>query len=86
METSPLTFSQPVWFLALAIVPVVAGLYVWSQRRSDALLSKVVAPRLRAQLAGAVSKARRNVKAALILAVFGLMDSINARSNSAGAT
>ncbi|MGB9275299.1 MAG: VWA domain-containing protein, partial [Terrimicrobiaceae bacterium] len=73
METSPLTFSQPVWFLALAIVPVVAGLYVWSQRRSDALLSKVVAPRLRAQLAGAASKARRNVKAALILAVFGLM-------------
>ena len=57
METSSLTFSQPAWFFALAIVPIVAGLYFWSQRRSDALLSKVVAPRLRAQLAGAVSMA-----------------------------
>ena len=94
METSPLTFSQPVWFFALAIVPVVAGLYLWSQRRSDALLSKVVAPRLRAQLAGAVSKGRRTLKSALILAVFGLMavalarpqwGFINARSSSAGA-
>jgi Ca-activated chloride channel homolog len=73
METSPLTFSQPVWFFALAIVPIVAALYVWSQRRSDALLSKVVAPRLRSQLAGTVSKGRRTLKSAVILVVFGLI-------------
>ena len=73
METSPLTFSEPVWFFALAIVPVVAALYLWSQRRSDALLSKVVAPRLRSQLAGTVSKRRRTLKSAVILAVFGLI-------------
>jgi Ca-activated chloride channel homolog len=73
METSPLTFSQPAWFFALAIVPVVAALYLWSQRRSDALLSKVVAPRLRSQLAGTVSKGRRTLKSAVILAVFGLI-------------
>ena len=73
METSPLTFSEPVWFFALAIVPVVAALYLWSQRRSDALLSKVVAPRLRSQLAGTVSKGRRTLKSAVILAVFGLI-------------
>jgi Ca-activated chloride channel homolog len=73
METSPLTFSQPAWFFALAIIPIVAGLYVWSQRRSDALLSKVIAPRLRSQLAGTVSRGRRTVKSAVILAVFGLM-------------
>ena len=73
METSPLTFSQPAWFFALAIVPIVAALYLWSQRRSDALLSKVVAPRLRSQLAGTVSKGRRTLKSAVILAVFGLI-------------
>ena len=73
MEASSLTFSQPAWFFALAIVPIIAGLYFWSQRRSDALLSKVVAPRLRAQLAGAVSMGRRTLKSVLILAVFGLV-------------
>jgi Ca-activated chloride channel homolog len=73
METSPLTFSEPTWFFALTIVPVIAALYFWSQRRSDALLSKVVAPRLRSQLAGTVSKGRRTVKSAVILAVFGLI-------------
>jgi Ca-activated chloride channel homolog len=73
METSPLTFSEPTWFFALTIVPIIAALYFWSQRRSDALLSKVVAPRLRSQLAGTVSKGRRTVKSAVILAVFGLI-------------
>jgi Ca-activated chloride channel homolog len=73
METSSLTFSQPAWFFALAIVPIVAALYFWSQRRSDALLSRVVAPRLRVQLASAVSMGRRTLKSALILIVFGLV-------------
>ena len=73
METSSLTFSQPAWFFGLAIVPVIAALYVWAQRRSDALLSKVVAPRLRSQLAGTVSKGRRTLKSAVILAVFALI-------------
>ena len=49
------------------------ALYVWAQRRSDALLSKVVAPRLRSQLAGTVSKGRRTLKSAVILAVFALL-------------
>src|SRR5262245_16192743 len=79
METSPLTFSEPAWFFALAIVPVVAALYLWSQRRSDSLLSKVVAPRLRSQLAGTVSKGRRTLKSAVILAVFGLISLALAR-------
>jgi Ca-activated chloride channel homolog len=73
MEAPSLTFSEPAWFLALAIIPIVASLYIWSQRRSDTLLSKVVAPRLRTQLAGAASKGRRNFKLLLILTVFGLV-------------
>ena len=79
METSSLTFSEPAWFFALAIVPIVAALYFFSQRRSEALLSKVVAPRLRAQLAGAVSMGRRTTKSVLILAVFGLVAGALAR-------
>ena len=73
METSALTFLQPAWFFALLIVPVVAALYFWSQKRSDALIAKVVAPRLRAQLAGAVSVGRRAFKSVLILATFALV-------------
>lgn len=73
METSALTFSQPLWFLGLLVVPAVAALYFWSQRRSDALVGKVVAPRLKAQLAGAVSVGRRAFKSVLILAVFALV-------------
>ena len=73
METSSLTFSQPAWFFALAIVPIIGGLYYWSQRRNSAILSRVVAPRLRAQLAGAVSIGRRTLKSILILAVFSLI-------------
>lgn len=73
METSSLTFSQPAWFFALAIVPIIGGLYYWSQRRNAAILSRVVAPRLRAQLAGAVSMGRRTLKSILILAVFSLI-------------
>lgn len=73
METSALTFAEPAWFIALAIVPVIAGLYFWSQRRSDALITKVVAPRLRAQLAGAVSVGTRLFKAILVLAAFALI-------------
>jgi Ca-activated chloride channel homolog len=73
METSALTFSEPAWFFGLAIVPLIAVLYFWSQRRSETLLSKVVASRLRGQLAGAVSKGRRTLKSIVILAVFGLI-------------
>ena len=67
METSALTFAEPLWFFALIAVPLVAVLYFWSQRRSDALIAKIVAPRLRSQLAGAVSRGMRFFKAVLII-------------------
>jgi len=73
METSSLTFASPLWFIALAVIPVVAGLYIWSQRRSDRLIAKVVAPRLRSQLAGAVSRGRRIFKAILMMLVFAFL-------------
>ncbi len=73
METSALTFADPLWFLALILVPVLAGLYIWSQKRSDALVAKIVAPRLKAQLVGAVSHGMRLLKAILILAALALV-------------
>ncbi len=79
METSALTFAEPRWFLALLALPVVAGLYFWSQRRNAALITRVVAPRLRAQLAGAVSPGRRLFKSFLVLAVFALVAAALAR-------
>jgi Ca-activated chloride channel family protein len=72
METSSLTFASPAWFFALLLLPVVAGLYAWAWRRNDALIAKVVAVRLRSQLAGAVSRGRRLFKALLILVVLAL--------------
>jgi Ca-activated chloride channel family protein len=70
METTSLTFQSPAWFAALALVPVFCGLLIWAQIRSERLISRVVAPRLREQLAGAVSKGLRIFRAVLVLAAF----------------
>ncbi|MEX1118598.1 MAG: VWA domain-containing protein [Terrimicrobiaceae bacterium] len=70
METTSLTFQSPMWFAALALVPIFGGLLIWAQFRSERLISRVVAPRLREQLAGAVSKSLRIFRAILILAAF----------------
>jgi len=68
METTSLTFGAPVWFWLLAAIPLSALLFLWSHRRGRELVSKIVAPRLREQLAGSVSPLRRAVRAALMLA------------------
>lgn len=73
METSSLTFASPAWFFALLVLPVVAGLYAWAWRRNDVLIARVVAVRLRSQLAGAVSRGRRMFKAILLLVVLALV-------------
>ncbi|TSA35602.1 MAG: VWA domain-containing protein [Verrucomicrobiaceae bacterium] len=72
METLALTFGSPLWLWGLLGLPVLAAFYIWSHLRGRALLSKVVAPRLRERLAGSVSVFRRTVKAVLVLAAFGL--------------
>ena len=68
METTSLTFGASVWFWLLAILPLAAILFLWSHRRGRELVSKIVAPRLREQLAGSVSPLRRSIRAALMLA------------------
>lgn len=67
METTSLTFGAPDWFWLLAAIPLAAILFLWSHRRGRELVSKIVAPRLREQLAGSVSPLRRTVRAALML-------------------
>ncbi|MCX6971354.1 MAG: VWA domain-containing protein [Verrucomicrobia bacterium] len=73
METLALTFGAPLWLWGLLALPVFAGLYVWSHLRGRALVSKVVAPRLREQLAGSVSVARRVIRGIFIVLSLGLV-------------
>jgi Ca-activated chloride channel homolog len=68
METTSLTFGAPEWFWLLAAIPLAAILFLWSHKRGRELVSKIVAPRLREQLAGSVSPLRRSIRAALMLA------------------
>lgn len=68
METTSLTFGAPGWFWLLAALPLAAILFLWSHKRGRELVSKIVAPRLREQLAGSVSPLRRSIRASLMLA------------------
>lgn len=72
METTALTFGAPHWLWALFVLPLMAGLFVWSHRRSQALVAKIVAVRLRDQLSGSVSSFRRILRASLLLASIAL--------------
>jgi Ca-activated chloride channel family protein len=72
METTALTFGTPHWLWALLVLPLMAGLFVWSHRRSQALVAKIVAVRLRDQLSGSVSPLRRILRASLLLASIAL--------------
>ena len=48
-------------------MPALAALLVWAQLRSDALISRIVAPRLRDQLASGASRPLRILRACLLL-------------------
>ncbi len=79
METSALTFGEPLWLAALVLVPVFGGLYWSSQRRGDRLVARIVAPRLREELVGSVSRGLRAVRATLILAALACIAAALAR-------
>lgn len=71
METTSLTFAHPLWLWGLVMLPFAAGLFIWSYTRGHNLVERIVAPRLRAQLAAAVSVPRRVAQAVLVLASLG---------------
>jgi len=67
METTALTFGAPHWLWALLVLPLIAGLFLWSHRRAQALVAKIVAVRLREQLSGSLSPLRRILRASLLI-------------------
>lgn len=62
-----MTFAEPLWLWALALIPLLAGLFLWHEKRRGELLRQLVAARLSARLAGSASRAKRLVRAALLL-------------------
>jgi hypothetical protein len=48
METSALSFGQPWVLNFLWLLPPVAALFWWAERRRRALIGRIVAPKLRA--------------------------------------
>ena len=64
-----LSFGAPLWLWGLPALPVLAGLFVWAERRAAVRLVRLLRePRLRAQLTGAASAARRRWRFGLLLA------------------
>ena len=73
METSALSFAHPAWLHALWLLPLGAALFWWAEQRRRALIGKIVAPKLRAVLAGNTSGPRRWFRAACVLGALGLL-------------
>lgn len=73
METSALTFARPLWLNLLWLLPLVVLLFWWAEQRRRALLGRIVAPKLREQLAGSASPVRRWFRQACTLAAIGLL-------------
>src|SRR5437588_8364545 len=62
-----MSFGAPQWFWALAVLPLLVGLYIRAERRSALQLREFVSPRLLPQLAGNVDRARRAIRFGLVL-------------------
>ena len=62
-----MSFGQPLWFIALALLPALTALFFRNERQRSALLRQLVAARLQNRLAGSVSAARRNWRFVILL-------------------
>ena len=62
-----MSFGASQWFWALAVLPLLVGLYIRAERRSALQLREFVSPRLLPQLAGNVDRARRAIRFGLVL-------------------
>ena len=62
-----MSFGAPYLLWALALLPPLVFLFLGNERRRQALLQKIVAPRLLAQLAGSGSPGRRRLRFAILL-------------------
>ena len=73
METSALSFGQPWVLNFLWLLVPVAALFWWAERRRRALIGRIVAPKLRAILAGNTSPFRRIFRGACVVAALALL-------------
>ena len=62
-----LTFGEPLWFWAFALLPILIALFFLNEGRRVTLLRKLVAARLQDRLAGSVSVGKRRFRFLLLL-------------------
>jgi Ca-activated chloride channel homolog len=62
-----MTFGEPLWFFGLLVLPLLAGLIRYNDRRRQKRLEKLVATRLVPELTDSVASLRRLIKRLLFL-------------------
>lgn len=67
-----MSFGAPIWFWALAILPLLLLLYIRGERRSTVLLQQFISLRLWPQLAGNIDRVRRTLRFVLVLLALAL--------------
>lgn len=67
-----LRFGSPGWLWALLLLAPLLWFFISAARRREALLARIVAPRLQQRLTGQVSMIRRNLRTGLLLGAIGL--------------
>ena len=73
METAALSFER-TWVLnALWLLPLVVALFWWSEQRRKSAIGRIVAPKLRALLAGNASPLRRWFRSVCVVGALGLL-------------
>lgn len=73
METAALSFER-AWVLnALWLLPLVVALFWWAERARQSAIGRIVAPKLRAMLAGSASPVRRWFRSACVILAMGLL-------------
>lgn len=73
METAALSFER-AWVLnALWLLPLVVALFWWAEGRRRSAIGRIVAPKLRALLAGSASPARRWFRSVCVILAMGLL-------------
>jgi Ca-activated chloride channel family protein len=73
METAALSFER-AWVLnALWLLPLVLALFWWSEQRRRTAIGRIVAPKLRALLAGNASPLRRWFRSACVIGALALL-------------
>jgi Ca-activated chloride channel homolog len=68
-----MTFSQPVWFWALGLLPILLALFLRNEHVRQGLIQKFVAARLAQSLAGNVSNFKRRLRFGLMLCGLGFV-------------